>query len=128
MASKPHPQVDPREDALIALLAATESLAEAIAGGESPECWLACLERREAAFAELARSVAERPVDRHPLAAGARACLDRIGALDEGMLGAGRSELARLQRDRIDLARRRQAVLAHGVHERSLARAVAVKA
>ncbi|MFO0687181.1 MAG: hypothetical protein U0900_00555 [Myxococcota bacterium] len=128
MTARAHPQVDPREDALVALLAATESLAEAIAGGEPPESWLACLEHREGAFADLVRCVAALPVDRQPLAAGARACLDRIAALDEGLLTAGRSELARLQRDRIDLARRRQAVLAHGVQERSLARAVAVKA
>ncbi len=128
MASRHESQIDPREDALITLLAATESLAEAIAGGEMPESWTACVERREAAFAALVKSTTVLPVEARPLTAGARACLDRIAALDEGLLAAGRSELARMQRERIDLGRRRQAVAAHGAHERSLARAVAVKA
>lgn len=128
MASRPESQIDPREDALVALVAATESLAEAIAGGEAPDSWTACVERREAAFSALVRATAEMPLEERGLAAGARACLDRIAALDESLLTAGRSELVRMQRERIDLGRRRQAVAAHGAHERSLARAVAVKA
>ncbi|MBK7947292.1 MAG: hypothetical protein IPK00_00705 [Deltaproteobacteria bacterium] len=128
MASRQQTPIDPREDALIALLAATESLADAIAGGEAPEAWTACVERREAAFADLVRATAALPLAERALAAGARACLDRIASLDESLLSAGQSELARMQRERIDLGRRRQAVAAHGAHERNLARAVAVKA
>ncbi|MBY0398870.1 hypothetical protein K2X89_01145, partial [Myxococcota bacterium] len=119
---------DPREEALLGLLGATESLAEAIAAGVAPEMWSACVERRESAFAALVRACDEIPIGARPLAAGARACLDRIAALDQSLLEAGTSELARMLRERIDLGRRRQAVLAHGVPERSLARAVAVKA
>lgn len=128
MPSAPAPQTDAREDALLVLLAATESLAEAIAGGEPPETWVDCAERRAAAFAALVRSVEACPIAARPLAPGARACLDRIASLDESLLSAGQGELARMQRERLDLGRRRQAVAAHGAHERSLARAIAVKA
>lgn len=128
MALRHTTSIDPREDALVVLLAATESLLEAIAGGEAPEGWMGCFERREAAFAALVRATAAVPLAERPLAAAARACLDRIAALDESLLAAGQSEVARMQRERIDLGRRRQAVAAHGAHERNLARAVAVKA
>lgn len=128
MAIATGPQTDLREDALLALLAATESLAESIAGAEPPEAWIDCVERREAAFASLVRAFESTPPDARPLTPAARACLDRIAALDESLLGAGRSELARMQRERLELGRRRQAVQAHGAHDRSLARAIAVKA
>ncbi len=120
--------IDPLETPLLALLAATESLFAALAGTQSPEEWEAFLDRRRLAFAELERvSSAERGA-RPPVTAAARACLDRIAELDRAMLDAGREGLVRLQQERLALGSRRRAVLAHGVREREVARAVAVKA
>ena len=120
--------IDPLETPLLALLAATEALFQALAGPQSPEAWNACLERRNLAFAELERAASGERGARPPVTAAARACLDRIAELDAAMLVAGRDGLARLQQERLALGGRRRAVLAHGVREREVARAVAVKA
>jgi hypothetical protein len=120
--------VDPREGLLVELLAATEALFAAISAGDDPESWGGHLDRREAAFAALVRASDEGDLGERPLAAGARECLDRIASLDATLLESGREGLARMQRERVDLGRRRQAVAAHGAQEKTLARAFAVKA
>lgn len=119
---------DPLETQLLALLAATESLFDSIAGSESPEDWAALLERRVAAFTALQQAASGGGGIRRPVTAAARACLERIGELDRALLDAGREGLARLQQERLALGNRRRAVSAHGVRERDLARAIAVKA
>ena len=120
--------IDSLEAPLLELLAATESLFAALAGTQSREEWETFLDRRSLAFTELERvTSAERGV-RSPVTAAARACLDRIAELDGAMLVAGREGLVRLQQERLALGSRRRAVLAHGVREREVARAVAVKA
>ena len=122
-----HP-IDPLEAPLLALLAATESLFASLAGTQSPEDWAAILDRRSAAFSALQQAASGEPGARRPVTAAVRTCLDRIAELDRAMLDAGREGLARLQQERLTLGSRRRAVLAHGVREREVARAVAVKA
>ena len=56
------PRVDPLEQPVFELLAATESLWTALAESSSPEDWEGLLERRNAAFSTLERgSGASRP-------------------------------------------------------------------
>ena len=119
--------IDPLETPLLALLAVTESLFATLAGTPSPEDWTALLERRNTAFADLEHAASRDAGPRTPVTAAARACLERIGELDRALLEAGREGLVRLQQERLALGSRRRAVQAHGVRERELARAVAVK-
>lgn len=120
--------IDPLETPLLALLAATESLFAALAETEPPEEWEASLDRRNRAFAELEQASSAECIASAPVTAAARACLERIAELDGAILAAGREGLVRLQQERIALGSRRRAVQAHGVREREIARAVAVKA
>lgn len=120
--------IDPLEMPLLALLAATESLFATLAETPSPEDWTALLERRNAAFADLEQAASRAAGARPPITAAARACLERIAELDRAILDAGREGLVRMQQERLALGCRRRAVQAHGVRERELARAVAVKA
>lgn len=120
--------IDPLESPLLALLAATESLFAVLAESQSPEEWDAVLDRRSLAFAEVERAASAEQSARSPVTAAARACLDRIAELDAAMLVAGQDGLARLQQERLALGGRRRAVLAHGMREREVARAIAVKA
>ncbi|MEZ4330213.1 MAG: hypothetical protein R3F35_00525 [Myxococcota bacterium] len=117
---------DPRERGLRDVLEATEALRASIAAGEEPSAWLVWLERRERAVGALERTTADAWTQ--SLSGGGRTLLARIAELDARMIQDGREELTRLQRERHELGRRRRAVHAHGLQERSLARAVTVKA
>lgn len=120
--------IDPLETPLLALLAATESLFAGLAEAPSPEDWTALLDRRNTAFADVEQAATLAAGARPFVTAAARACLERIAELDRALLEAGREGLVRLQQERLALGSRRRAVQAHGVRERELARAVAVKA
>lgn len=116
-------------ETLAALLAATEGLAAALAAGEEEVDLAPATAAREAAFARFA-GVLRDPTVREALLARseARVRLDRIRALDAALLEAGRSELGRLARERVDLSGRRRGVQAHGERGRSAPRAVTIKA
>lgn len=120
--------VDRLEESVFSLLAATESLWLALADSSSSEDWIALLERRSAAFHAVERAVFDASGGRVPVPAALRSCLDRIAELDTAILQTGREALERLQKERIVLGGRRRAVLAHGLHERELPRAVTIKA
>lgn len=120
--------VDRLEESVFSLLAATESLWLALADASSSEEWIALLERRSAAFHALERAAFDASGGRVPVPAAVRTCLDRISELDAAILRTGSEALERLQKERIALAGRRRAVLAHSLHERELPRAVTVKA
>lgn len=127
--ARPHSAApDPREACLHTLLAATEALCASLAAGGTPGEWLGCLERREGAFDALVRAAANAAETGQALSLQGRDLLARIAELDARLIGDGREGLARLQRERLELGRRRKAVQAHGLHERSPARAVTVKA
>lgn len=117
------------EQRLLELLEAAELLAGAVAAGEEGEALAELMADREAAFRALAEASAQRAsAPRAPLGPTARACLDRLEGIDRALLAAGREELARLSRERLDLLRRREVVKAHGERERIPGRAVALKA
>lgn len=119
--------VDPRESGLRDVLEATESLCASIAAGEEPGVWLDWLVRRERAIGALARAASD-VAEGRALSGGGRAVLARIAELDARLIEDGQEELARLQRARHALGQRRRAVHAHGLQERTPARAVTVKA
>jgi hypothetical protein len=122
------PPVDRLEEFVFSLLAATESLWLALVESSSSEEWIDLLERRSAAFYALERAASDASGRRASVSAAVRACLERISELDVAILQAGGTALEQLQKERIALASRRRAVLAHGIHERELPRAVTVKA
>ncbi len=122
------PRVDPLEQPVFELLAATESLWTSLSESPSPEDWALLLERRNAAFSALERAAAGPSDARPPVTAAARTCLERIAELDGAILRAGAEGLGRLQRERLALGNRRRAVLAHGAQEREAPRAITVKA
>src|SRR5690606_6527154 len=112
---------------------ATEALAGALAQGAPVEDWDGLVERRERAFAALARSVASAragaAADGASLGnAVTRSSLERIVALDAAILEAGREGLVRLRNERVAHAGRRRAALAHGLPSRETPRAITLKA
>ena len=112
------------EHACLALLGATEALADCIMADVEAEELAAAFEARDSAF------VALRAITRQgaaPNAAG-RAALDRIRQLDEAMIAAGESLVGALRDERHDLHRRRSAIQAHASREREEPRLVTVKA
>ncbi len=116
------------EASLLRLLEATESLWTALADSAPAEVWEERIAGREAAYLAVERAASTPEGGRRAVGAVARACLERIAELDGAMLGAGREELARMQRERVALGSRRRAVLAHGQKPREAPRAVTVKA
>jgi len=122
------PPCDRFEESVFALLAVTESLWQALAESASPEDWDDLLDQRSAAFRALERAVAGTPGWPVAVPAAVRTCLERIAELDGAILQAGGEALEQLQKERIALASRRRAVLAHGLRERDMPRAVTVKA
>ena len=116
------------EESVFELLAATELLWQALAESSPSEDWDLLLERRGAALRSLAQGVAGDSGTLSVIPVAARACLERIAELDGAILQTGGEALLQLQKERMDLGRRRRAVLAHGLQEREMPRAVTVKA
>ena len=122
------PAVDFLEESVFELLAATESLWRALAEASPSEDWAILYERRRAAFTALERAVVGPSGVRPPIPAAVRTGLQRLAELDGAILQAGGQALDQLQRERIALGSRRRAVLAHGLQQREMPRAVTVKA
>lgn len=129
MSVVPSTSAEVLEQRLLELLEAAELLAGAVAAGEDGEALAELTAGRETAFQAVAEASTQRSsAPRAPLGPTARACLDRLEGIDRALLAAGREELARLSRERLELLRRREVVKAHGERERIAGRAVAFKA
>jgi len=112
------------ESEVLALLRATEALAERVLAGEEGEPLSLAMARRDDAFDAFQARVASGG----KLDAATRAVVLRVGELDEAIIGAGRSLIGALHGERLDLLRRRSAIQAHAARERGEARLVTVKA
>ena len=111
-------------DAVKGLLDATEALHDAVVAAVDPKSLDSALLRRDIAF-ELLRECADQETILPP---AARACLDRVKALDEEMLEHGIAVVGQLRGERRSVQRRRSAIQAHAKRERGEPRLLTVKA
>jgi len=110
------------------LLAATESIHEALLGGGELESLTAAYQTREAAFEALRAIVGGEDGQAVSLDAATRAYVERVRTLDREILEVCGAEVTAIRDERNSLNRRRSAIQAHATRERLDARVFEVKA
>lgn len=114
----------PLDQALAALREVTERLNECVSGDASPEDLSAAYHERESSFDAVRGLVASGEA----LGAEGRAQLRRVRELDVALIALGAARSDTVREARRDLARRRNAIHAHGSREREAPRALTLKA
>ena len=112
------------EDAAARLLAATEKLHATLEEEGDLEALGHVYDDREAAFQSLERASEQGGAPSVAL----RACVRQVQSLDTEILALADAHTLAIRDERNTLARRRSAIQAHGVRERSEPRVITVKA
>ena len=112
------------DDAAAALLTATEKLHATLVGEGDLDALGHVYDEREAAFQSLERATQQGGAP----SVAVRACVRQVQSLDAEILALGDAQALAIRDERNTLARRRSAIQAHGVRERSEPRVITVKA
>lgn len=112
------------EEIAVDLLDASEAIHAALLGSGDLDSLGLAYDQRASAFGELQGAC---PVGTE-LSIAARACIDRVRALDHEIFGLGAGAVEALRGERNALQRRRSAIQAHATREREEPRLITLKA